>query len=204
MLLRGGGGVTPALQLPADRLRETQAASRPAHPSCLCLSCSTATLTAVFPLIRDGTSLHLATSSLPHHLFFPLSGTKPSAARPPWASLRLPPPHLERMRRERSVILGFKRPSRPSCTPERTCGFLLFFYPPHPPTTTPTLFLGPRRDFPTRETLDVLITAPLRSISDHWLSEPAAPSLWPPVRGVEQLARTGRQTGRKKRRKTDR
>lgn len=48
---------------------EEQAAFRPAHPSCLCLSCSTAMLAAMFPVIRDGTSLHLATSSL-LHLFF--------------------------------------------------------------------------------------------------------------------------------------
>lgn len=90
-------GVIPAPQLPAARLRETLPASRPAHPSCLCLSCSTATLTAVFPLIRDGTSLRLATSSLRHHLFsLPLSGTKPSAARPAlgFPAYRLPPPPL--------------------------------------------------------------------------------------------------------------
>lgn len=83
-------GEIPALQPPAATLRETLAASRPAHPSCLCLSCSTATLTAVFPLISDGTSLHLATSSLQHHLFLSLSSQAQSAqpASPP------PPPRL--------------------------------------------------------------------------------------------------------------
>lgn len=99
-------GEIPALQLPAATLRETLAASRPARPSCLCLSCSTATLTAVFPLISDGTSLRLATSSLQHHLFLsPLRHKQPN--RLPRRRRRRDS-HLETMRRERTVISGFQ------------------------------------------------------------------------------------------------
>lgn len=59
-----------SLKIEAQGQREKQAAFRPAHPSCLCLSCSTAMLRAMFTVIRDGTFLHLARSSLLHLFFF--------------------------------------------------------------------------------------------------------------------------------------
>lgn len=69
-----------SLKIEAEGQREKQAAFRPAHPSCLCLSCSTATLRAVFTVIRDGTSLHLARSSL-LHLFFCFQAEFPPQAQ---------------------------------------------------------------------------------------------------------------------------
>lgn len=68
-----------SLKIEAEGQREKQAAFRPAHPSCLCLSCSTAMLRAMFAVIRDGTFLHLARSSLLHLFFFVFRQNFPQA-----------------------------------------------------------------------------------------------------------------------------
>lgn len=109
-----------SLKIEAEGQREKQAAFRPAHPSCLCLSCSTAMLRAMFTVIRDGTFLHLARSSL-LHLFFLFSGTispklrhfrRPSPSLP--ASVVCP--HIWKRCSVRCIILGFKQLSRHSYT----------------------------------------------------------------------------------------
>lgn len=110
-----------SLKIEAEGQREKQAAFRPAHPSCLCLSCSAATLRAMFTVIRDGTFLHLARSSL-LHLFcfqaeFPpssdISGGHPRAC-PPRTSVVCP--HIWKRCSVCSIILGFKQLSRHSYT----------------------------------------------------------------------------------------
>lgn len=110
-----------SLKIEAEGQREKQAASRPAHPSCLCLSCSTATLRAMFSVIRDGTFLQLA-RSLFLHLFcfqaeFPpssdVSGGHPGVY-PHRASAVCP--HIWKRCSVCCIILGFKQLSRHSHT----------------------------------------------------------------------------------------
>lgn len=110
-----------SLKIEAEGQRELQAAFRPAHPSCLCLSCSAAMLRAMFTVIRDGTFLHLARSSL-LHLFcfrqkFPpssdMSGGHPRAY-PRRTSVVCP--HIWKRCSVCSIILGFKQLCRHSYT----------------------------------------------------------------------------------------
>lgn len=110
-----------SLKIAAEGQREKQAAFRPAHPSCLCLSCSTATLRAMFTVIRDGTFLHLARSSLLHLFFFfvfrqifpqssDISGGHPRVCT------SVVCPHIWKRCSVRCIILGFKQLSRHSYT----------------------------------------------------------------------------------------
>lgn len=113
-----------SLKIEAEGQREKQAAFRPAHPSCLCLSCSTAMLRAMFTVIRDGTFLHLARSSLLHLFFFfcfqaefppssDISGGHPRVY-PRRASVVCP--HIWKRCSVCCIILGFKQLSRHSYT----------------------------------------------------------------------------------------
>lgn len=106
-------------ELPEDSTegqREERGAFRAQTPILSLLSCSTATLPAMFSVIRDGTSLHLARSSLLHLFLF--SGTISPKAQT--FQEAIPEPvvcaHIWKRCGVRCVILGFKQLSRHSYT----------------------------------------------------------------------------------------
>lgn len=116
-----------SLKIEAEGQREKQAAFRPAHPSCLCLSCSTATLRAVFTVIRDGTFLfwpgaHYCTfffflfcfqAELPPPPSSDISGGHPRVYP---RSTSVVCPHIWKRCSVCCIILGFKQLSRHSYT----------------------------------------------------------------------------------------
>lgn len=132
-----------SLKIASQGHRETQAASRPAaaaaaaRPSCLRLSCSTATLSAMFTLIRDGTSPPFG-----HQLITaPFCFQAQPPLTPLWRGRRRQRPSLIHFHRLRiggllltsgshasvcRIILGFKQLSAHSFYDKRmgSCGFL--------------------------------------------------------------------------------